>query len=258
MRKARILFSGNLKLDDIQIVHEPSNRKIDPDLEAKIEEIWKERFAKAKAEGKLVWDSELYRLNDYKYENGKLTLSLGTMSFGTSNTYKQTDFIDNYSEDYYPKTIYITTFIETADRMYVFGKPSGKTMVIGDYDIVGGGLNKSEKEINNGHDMFEVLGKELVEEMNIGKSDIDNQTFLGLILSDTGSVAVCLYTKLSVSSKELIAKFQKRQAKNEFTDLKFISEYELSEFVIRLGRVKPLMYQELLKNGLADPNDRPS
>lgn len=247
MRKARILFSQKVNLQDIQVIHNKSNRSIDPWLDSIIEKEWKAKYAQAKKDGKLIWDSDLYRLNGYYLKDGKLVLDLGTMRFGISQTMKQTDYIDNYSEAYYPKTIYIAATIETQDHKFVFGKLSGKTAVTGDYDILGGGLNKSEGVINNGNDILNVLLRELDEEMNIAKYNVETMSFLGLILSNTGSVAIAVQIKLNIDSKTLQSQFIDRSAKDEFVELKFVGKREFKSFMMKLGKIKPSMVELLEK-----------
>jgi hypothetical protein len=243
----KILFKGKILPQNINIHYSlTSNRKVNEDYEAQALNKWSEIYSKAKDEGKEIWISNYYRLDELKQNNNKLDLTLSTIPFSLILGYRELGLLQNLHQDYYTNHMSVGSLVQTSDNKYIFGERSGKTMSRSNIDMIGGGLNTTEINLNSGEDIYQMLIKEFEEEISLKFSDISSSECIGIVLSRNMNVIFIFETKLKISSEKLYSNFKSINDKKELKDLIFIDEDKLGGYLDELGSYKSLV-KELLK-----------
>lgn len=226
----KVLATGKWLPEQVDVVHSLSNRKINPDWEAKCEAEWLRKVEDAKITGKKAWDSVTYRLNDLKVENNRVLLDLGTMPFRIRNTFQNVVDVKDAEEPYLPKGMFVAGLIQTADDLFVFGMPSEKTLVNQKIDFIGGTLVKDEHIVNNGSDLIASLGAELSEEINVSAEKVGSNHLISVVLSDRFNVGLIFHVQLKISSEKVLELFRQSNDQ-EMSDVVFVAKKDLYNFV---------------------------
>ncbi len=231
----RVLLQGIYYPDDISItVNEASHRKIDPELESKIINLWDQRVREAKDKGVKVWDSSTYRLNAYAFSKKKLSLELSTIDFSVRNTMRFVPEVAEMDEEYYSKGLFVASIIKTSDEKYIFGELSGNTMNHKKVDFIGGVASHDELVIAGSKDLFSVLYKELEEETGIRTTLIKDCYIRGLVLTDGYTVGALFFVTLNISCGELLQLFSQYNDQ-EMKSLVCVDGKDLKSFVGNIG-----------------------
>lgn len=238
--ETKILLQDIFNADDIDIVvNKTSNRKIDPEIESKIDEIWEETVRNAKEQGQLIYNGESFRLDSFKESNGQLKLVLSKIKYkDRSSLNKLANELIEKGEDYLPNTLAIGGFIKTTDNKFVFGKRSGRTITNNKEDFIGGILEP--EKLNTGEDLFDYNLQEIKEEINLDKADIEHIRLVALVRTPWANIILLTYTTLKLTSNEVAAKFHAKDKKDfeEMADLIFVDKSKLSEKLMELGGYK--------------------
>lgn len=234
MTLPKILFKGNYAAADITIATlAESTRKIDPKLEQQIELKWQELLTEAKASGRKLWDSELYRFENFRTDP-KLELTFSTVTFSVAKA--GSAFIDEFKrigEEYYSKSTFVIGLAKTSDDYYILGEVSSNYMNTGAIDIIGGVLSKSEGLMTNSNDLFAALCKEFREEIGIKQENLANLRLLGAIL--TMKFKVCLVFHLEIAlTKNEVQNIYDQTKDDELSRIIFIPENELKNELAKL------------------------
>src|SRR5260221_3610457 len=139
MPAPRLLLKGKILREDITIhFNATSKRKINPVIESKIKEVWAETYKIATEKGQTIYNGESYRVDDYKYENGKLALTLSKFTYEVrSSLNKLAAEIELLGDDqYYSRGFAIGGFLKTSDGKYIFGQRSGKNVTSNTIDFI--------------------------------------------------------------------------------------------------------------------------
>src|SRR5690606_10282544 len=117
MIKPQILAVGPFNPENITItVLSSSSRKVDPELEEECRKRWKDTFAKAKADGRVIWDSKSFRIETFTIKNDTLHLDVFEDKFSIinslTNVYKERDGLD---PDCSAKALSVAGIIRTTD-----------------------------------------------------------------------------------------------------------------------------------------------
>jgi len=206
-----ILFQGNFSKMDVTCRYiSVSSRKIDPTIERKAKLRWQEILKEAKAKGKKIWDQPVYRLERFEVDLGKCVLEFSTIPFSLRTALMSySDEISNKGTEYFPMATYSSTFVETKNGDLVYCEKSGRYMVNRKYTYIGGVFNRSEGN-NEKVDLFRESLKEVIEELDINRSDIRLFRLLGAFKSETQNVGFVFYCKLNLTSNKLLKKFADR------------------------------------------------
>jgi len=233
----RILFQGNYFSSDVVCKYNPeSSRKIDPLIEEKTKQNWKIKLQEAKASGKKIWDQLVYRLDKFQLDKNKCELSFSTIPFSIRTSIKDfTEDLFKKGEDYLPMALYSSIFIETADGNFVFGEKSDVYVSNLKYSYIGGVFNKQETQ-DEAPDPFLSASSEVVEELGVDSSDIEELKLLGALRSESGNVAIVFYCKLRLNQNEVVEKFKFRN-ELEMKDLFFAKKEEVKDVCInKIGK----------------------
>ncbi len=234
MQLPKILFKGNYTAADIMVsTLAKSTRKIDAKLEQQMQVRWQELLTEAKSSGRKLWDSELYRFEDFR-TGPKLELTFSTVPFSVAKA--GSAYIDEFNrlgEEYYSKSTFAIGLAKTSDDCYILGEVSSNYMNTGAIDIIGGVLSKSEGLMTNSNDLFAALYKEFEEEIGIKKESLAHPRLLGAIL--TMKFKVCLVFHLEISlTKNEVQDIYDENKDDELSRIIFIHENKLKEELTKL------------------------
>ncbi|MEI7603900.1 MAG: hypothetical protein WCJ19_02680 [bacterium] len=232
--KPKILIKHKFYPRDIIIsASDISTRKTNIELENSIEQTWNQIFEKAKLEGKKIWNSKIYRVNNYKFDDEKLFLELGPSDFKNGLVFKMIPFFETLSLDCYPLNMFCLANVKTLDEKYVFGF-SDKTIQYSNILGIGGVFSKDELLVNNSEDLFENMYKELKEEINVTKSMISEIVISGLLISEGANIGLIFNVDLNVTSLELQKNFE-IENDGELERLIFVEQEKYKDYMQNLA-----------------------
>lgn len=238
--KPKIIVQGKFYPKDVEVEFADfSNRKIDFEIENKIDANWKEYEKVKKENGGIVWDAVTYRLEDLKMENNKIKLVLGEINFSKRIGARWClDELEKCGIDYYPKGIYLAAIIETGDNYYIMGELSGKTVVSSVASLAGGVLSKDEAVIGKSEDIFGALYREIKEELNIDKENLKDLYLKAIIMTERLSIGFIFYVSLDMNIESVQNKFI---ANDEFVSIKGHNKEEIVNVLKSMGGAKALV-----------------
>lgn len=237
--QAEVLLNQKVDLDKIRIIHAENDRKIDSELEQKVDEYWKEFYTQAKADGKHIWDGDNYRLNKWKFEDGVLHLEFSTIKFSKRlplMKFAAEGFIDD--SKYCAKGCGVGALVKTSDGKYLFGQKSGKTAAAAKVDIIGGILEGCKLE--KGWDLAELLFNEIFEEINVDRNQILNIDLRGFLSSVTGNYVFLFSVQLDIDSVKVKELFLSRKD-DELSEVIVVAETEVKEYLRSLESYRSLI-----------------
>jgi hypothetical protein len=165
-REIEILAQGSFGPNDILVSASESNRKIDPFVESKLEEIWQNRLTKAKLGGKKIYNGTAYRLNSFEKDGLKLNIDFAEIDY---KTYSCLRLIPEYlalKRDFHALGCYNCATIKTLDGKYILAELSGKSMNVNVIEFIGG-IMETKIKITTGQNIFDHILDEMNEEANI-------------------------------------------------------------------------------------------
>ncbi|MFZ2154106.1 MAG: hypothetical protein WAV16_02635 [Candidatus Moraniibacteriota bacterium] len=238
--KSKIVAEGKFYPEDISLEFADfSNRKIDFETENKIDEYWK-KYAKVKKEsGGMIWDAVTYRLEGLSQCDNKIDISLGEINF--SKRIGAREYLNELSvlgRDYYPAGIYLASIIKTNDEYYVMGELSGKTVVESDISLIGGVLSRDEMIIKNSVDIFEMLQRELDEEIYIKNSEISDIYLRAITQTERLNFGFIFCVNLNIDAKDIQDRFVPN---DEIAGVRFCSKKEIKNILRSMGGARALV-----------------
>lgn len=225
----RILLQGDFAEEDIVIHYsDKGKRKINPQIESRIDNIWLETLISAKEKGQQAYDGISYRCDSLSINNGKLHLWISPTSFKIVNGLKKLkEEIWLLGEDYMSKCIAIASIIKTSDNKFIFGEKTGKTLSNSARDLIGGIIE--DLEFSSSRVIFQTNIRELGEEASIKPEQIASSRLVEVIQSSTGSILIILYTKLNIDSNSLLERFRNENDNLELNNLIITDNVKLVE-----------------------------
>ena len=238
MELPKILVSGKFNPKDLEVSLNDSTRKIDPNVESKIEEAWLNMKKKADESGKICYNGISYRLNSL-YQNGdKLVLDFGTLEYKIRDGLIAIPEYFELPEEYYRKGCFTCASVKTSDDKYLMVELSGKSMNYSNIDLIGG-VMETNVGMKNGDDIFESLYNELEEEAGINKGDIKESYLQTIYLAQGTNVALYFEITLNILSLEILERFKN----NKDADIKSLCVFTRKEYLDALKNHKSLNKQ---------------
>lgn len=246
METPTILVKKKCKLEDIELILEESNRIIDSELEAAAEELWAKKLADAKKTGKLAYDNpHTIRLNEFEETDKGLRYKVSEIPFRIRYALPQVPEMIEMPYDYWSKGMFIGGLTRTSDDLFVFGVKGNHSLSTESLkkkvkiDPIGGALDKPIDDKQNY--LQNMLNQEIKEELGLDPDNVFSVTVIGMVISKYSFVGISCYTKLSVDSKEVQQSF-KTNSDREFSDIIFVEESGLREFLLETEDYRPLLW----------------
>ncbi len=237
MLAPKLLLKCNINETQLYIEDEiMSSMKTNAEIAERIDELWLIQQQEAISHGGKLWNSLAYRLERFWQYGDNLHLQLSTVEYKDIMIRRAIKVLPVLGEDYFTKFVFVASLICTSDNMYVFGR-SNTTQTI---DLIGGGVNKDEGLVKDGSDFFGALYREFKEEINLDRADIVSSTLRGILLSPWYGIGCIFYTKLRISSDEVVAKFQ-LENDGEIQGLILVESENIETFLETLRGYKPLI-----------------
>ncbi len=225
MVKPIILAQGKFKPEDIAVTVSESSRKIDPEIESQIEQLWEKKLQGAQEKGQKIYNGLSYRLNSLKSEHGKLDLDFGVFDFKTRECLLEAEGYFDLSEDFWRKGCHTLATVKTSDSKYLLVDLSGKSMNL-NKTVLLGGIMETEPPIKVGEDLFESLFRELEEEAFIKRSEIVSCLLKLVYINSKTNVGFYFEVPLNISSIDLEDRFNSSEKEIDIKSLKILSREE--------------------------------
>jgi hypothetical protein len=107
MIKPKLLVKGNFTPNDLVVSVSPSDLVILDSVKEDIEEIWKTKLKESKEKNLNLYNGNIYRLNTFKEENGKIYLDCGIRDFKTRVGLIEVLFKIDYNENTHHHGCYV-------------------------------------------------------------------------------------------------------------------------------------------------------
>lgn len=227
MENPEILALGKYLPSDLAVSVSQSNRKIDPEIESKLEAIWEAKKKKADENGQVCYNGLSYRLNSLKKADNKIILDFGIFEYKARTGLIVIPEYFNLSEEFYHKGCFSSATVKTNDDRYIMVELSGKSMNLNDVDFLGG-VMETTTEMKTGENIFQSLYFELEEEACISKNEISESYLRMIFLTQHTYVGFYFEVSLNVSSKELLNRFQKE---NKDIDIKLLKDFSRDDYI---------------------------
>jgi 8-oxo-dGTP pyrophosphatase MutT (NUDIX family) len=201
------------------------------EYDALVESVW----AKMRVDQPL-WDGNYYRVMDPTELTDDARVRLGIIAYRYIATFRT---LHEQHMRYGLKALYhlsTSALVRTSDGFYVFGKRAQNGMA----DLLGGGVQPEELAVACGADLEENLYKELLEEAGLSRSDVEQLTGMGVIISGTSNVILMALAHLNIGCGEVEARFSSR-TEDEMAELEFVPEVELQRYLDNMADYRKLI-----------------
>ena len=181
LNKAIVHAVGNFAQEGVRVLPTRRLRRKEPELERRIDETWRRR---TEAAPNLFHDAPLARLVAHGLLPDKLALFVGETTFrefvGTNLEAESDPSIhESLGEDYFANPLGVSAVILTKDDALLLGRRSVQTVEgVGQWDLPGGHVPFQEGIACS---PFDTIGRELHEELGLGRSDIASLHCAGLV-----------------------------------------------------------------------------
>lgn len=155
---------------------EQSSRRIDPDVERKIDDAWARVTARP---GVRLFDGPMCRIESFDASPDVLRLSLSPTSYKpfVGTNLLNPDLADTHGRDVMANPVGVSALLETADGYYVLGRRNASVAYYPErVHPFAGAL-----EPRDGADPFAAVYRELSEELSLSGADVTNLRCTGLV-----------------------------------------------------------------------------
>ena len=202
--------------------------------DALVDPAWKELVKDSR-----LWDGTYYRvLNAAALRDGigPFALRLGTIRYRYVATYPMLH--QHHARHQLEPLHHLSTIalIRTSDAHYLFGKRTRN----GEIDLIGGGVQSDELVITSGADLERNLLKEIREETGISRSEIQQLSGIGILLSSNSNVLIVGHARTGLTRAEAIAAFDLR-TENEMSEPVFVPQDEICSTLRSMTDYRPLI-----------------
>jgi hypothetical protein len=241
MIQPTILWQGTIDESRVSInfieAHE-SNRRIDPEIEGRLPDMWHRKTIEAAERDEILYDGTSYRLETFSVSSDGLEITVSPMKFSIRSTLKRVPELEELGEEFYSHGLSVGGFVITSDGQYVFAQKSARSSSLLREDLVGGVYEKFDTGPRIG--IFDMNREELKEELNVDPTMIESMRILGIIRSSTTDIIIITTTRLHISASELQEIFEMREDE-ELQGIVYVAAENLHDYLNQLGGYKPLM-----------------
>jgi predicted NUDIX family NTP pyrophosphohydrolase len=231
-RLDEILVNLRIPAGKVEIENQSeSSAKVPPLYSEALEDHWAEIVEYKNSIGTRIWNSDLYRLEDFKLKGEKLLLKVSTVETKAVLVFCRFCQKHEFHEMYWPKNMFVAGIVETSDSVCLFGRLSGKTLGgKGKVDMLGGALSKQEIALAGGRDLETALLDEFNEEFGVTVDQVESCWLRGLVLSEVMSIGVIFEIKLGITHAEVLECFEQTND-DELSDFVAVPYTDLSKFL---------------------------
>jgi hypothetical protein len=220
MIEPRILIEGSFAEEQVVAsAVSDSTRAIDSVIEQKVEQIWEEMLAVARAQGRQVWNGITYRLNRIEeHEQGKLAVEFGPIDFKFREALINVPGYYDLPEEYFRMGAYTSAFLKTCDGYFVFVRLSGRSLTYASENFVGGIIDEQDGAYQH-NILFQSLYHEIEEETSIPRARIASCTLRLVALMPTTNVSFSFFVETRDTKDAVLARFREANHDPDIADL---------------------------------------
>ena len=218
--KPQLLIDSQIDPTQLNIeFSEQSNRQINQELEARIEQDWSDYMRSDPN----AWDGDTYRLeNIEEIRKGSLNLKLSIIKFSKARGYKKLIEAGEFPPSQLTYPIGTGGPVVTSDDYYILGVRNTVDRAKGrKYGVIGGSLQRNELEVNDGFDIIKNMEKEVTEELGVPVEHIVRTILLGVAMMPSSHISIVCKTVLSIDRQEVLSWFDK-ESDAEMSSLMFL------------------------------------
>jgi 8-oxo-dGTP pyrophosphatase MutT (NUDIX family) len=247
MVKPKILVSGYFNPQDVVVSYsEISNRKIVPNIENQIEEVWENMQKHAKEKGQNIWNGTSYRVNQVALtKDKKLTVEFAPIEFKVRDGLIEIPEYFSLPEECWRKGAFTGALVKTVDGFYMFVKLSGISNNPSSIDWPGGILG-DEGPIKTGADLFADMLRELEEETTIPSASVESCVLRAVYISASTNVGFIFDITLFDTKDVVHERFKERNEDEDINDLLFVPVADIRTQLESMSAGKQLICKELL------------
>jgi 8-oxo-dGTP pyrophosphatase MutT (NUDIX family) len=189
--------------------------------EAYIEDVWAAYMRTNRDGGISVYNGSLLRLDSFTYENRTLRLGLSDVEFRSYVGTALPEFAVVFPQMPRANPLAVCIALVTSDGKIVIERRRHIDAYRGRYHVIGGFMEKGADTANGRPDPFEVIRREVLEELGLVLEAKPPAT--GLIRTAMGS-ELCFSSRLSISFDDLLEMKAKCSTDAELDDLMGIAD----------------------------------
>jgi hypothetical protein len=193
--------------------------------EAYIGDTWNSYVQASRGRGVKVYNGSLLRLDDYCHEMGVLRMHVSDVDFRSYVGTALPVFAEAFPEAPQANPLAVCTVLVTSDGNIVIERRSQIDAYRGRYHVIAGFMEKAADTASGGPDPFEVINREVREELGVV---LDGEPLAtGLIRTAMGS-EVCFSSSIPISFKALLETKAGAGTDGEIDDLLGIGDSPMS------------------------------
>lgn len=229
--RGQVVFRDTLLADDVYWQEVASTRKKDPEIEKLARREWQRIVRECQKEKKKIWNSQLYRFENFQKINGKAHFWASTIPFSLRiGMRKFSARIGQKGIAYAPLGMFVSCLVLSRDREYLFIEKSAHYFATRQFSLIGGVLSKSEGDIKEGEDLFRKIKDEVIEEVGCSPKDIESIALKAGYITESLNFALLASVQLKKTLNQLTAIFAKRNTP-ESKELIGVQRANLPKFV---------------------------
>lgn len=226
----KVLFSAKFSHAQVVINWNPEKRELPLELTQKIDSFWQQEIVETE-KNEFIFNGELCRLNDWRFQKDKLTLDLGLSDYNEllySNQFTN-DIAQRFGKDSLARALGVSVVLVSDDEQIILIKRSkavGENP--GDLDVLGGHIHPQENAVSGVPDPFLAIKAEIKEEVHLDLKNDDPLDCIGLIEPvDTKKPELLFKAKSRLKIEEIIRLASLKQSE-EVAEFLIISNQEKS------------------------------
>lgn len=250
-----ILATGRFDREQVNIRYSPVSRPTVDKLERLIAAEWDKRLALARAQGRVLFNGDLFRYLDHQIVESTLTLTVGPTcyrDFVGTNFYNHHRLAE-FGWHTFANPVGTTATVFTADGRIVYGRRSSRVAFHADHvHTFGGTLEVADRAADGTIDAFDSVVRELFEELGLRREDLRDLVCVGLI-RDTEIVQpeMLFETRVDLTGAELVARWETAASRDEHDGLVSLADASdaIVPFIQTCGPIAPVAVGALLLHG---------
>jgi len=250
-----ILAAGRFDREQVRIGYSPVSRPTVDELEHLIAAEWDKRLALAQAQGRLLFNGELFRYLDHQIVDSTFTLTVGPTcyrDFVGTNFYNH-HRLAKFGWHTFANPIGTTATILTADDRIVHGRRSSRVAYHADHvHTFGGTLEAADRAADGTIDAFDSVVRELFEELGLRREELRDLICVGLIRdTDIVQPELLFETRIDLTEADLVARWETAEARDEHDGLVGLDDAPdaIVPFIQSCGPIAPVAVGALLLHG---------
>ena len=250
-----ILAAGRFAREQVRIDYSPAARPTVDDLERLIAAEWDKRLALAQAQGRVLFNGDLFRYLDHQMTDTTFTITVGPTcyrDFVGTNLYNHHRLAE-FGWHTFANPVGTTATVLTADGRIVYGRRSSSVAYHANHvHTFGGTLEVADRAADGTIDAFDSVIRELFEELGLRRDELRDLVCVGLI-RDTEIVQpeMLFETRIDLTEADLVARWQTAEARDEHDGLVGLDDTRdaIVPFIQSCGPIAPVAIGALLLHG---------